>query len=514
MTKKICLYFLFPALFLGGFVTCSPHTPVPETTKLAQSPATDSFDLENRVKRIKLDNGLVVLLLRREGAPVFSVVNRVKVGNVEEVPGAYGLAHFFEHMAFKGTPTIGTDDFTREEPVLKELYQVGTQIVRLQGEGDKPEEHASLTQKLDALQKQDEALVNQNEFVNLLQRNGGANVNAATGNDFTSYTVSLPSNKLELWAYMESERFLHPVMRDFFVEKKVVEEERRMRIDNTPQGLLVEKFLETAFVNHPYESLVIGPMKDIKAFVPAQAREFFETYYIPSRMTLALVGNFELADAERIVRQYFGRLPAKADLGVKEADAKFVPTGFPQKVVLEKEDQPRFYLGYHRPAYRDPDDAVFDFVQQTLCAGRTSRLYQRLVLNEKKAVAVGCFSSFPGIRLNTLFAFYGTPVPGHTNDDLAKEIRIEVASLAAQGPTPEEMQKINQTLDAELIYDLQASSDLASKLTFFESLMGDWHHLFEQQKRYHQVTAEDVKRVTRKYFVAEREIMAALEDRK
>ena len=295
-----------------------------------------SLDLRSRVRRLTLDNGMKVLLLKRQGAPVFSTQMKLKVGNIEEEEGSYGLAHFFEHMAFKGTKKIGTKDFAAEKKVMDEIDTVGTMIVALkkQGKTEADEEFSKLLKKRRELEKKHSDLMVKNEFTQTLQRNGGVSLNATTSNDFTTYYVSLPANKMEMWAYMESQRFINPVMRGFFTEVDVVAEERRMRIDNTPQGRLYEALVGKAFDNSPYKTVVIGPPEDIQHYTPKVAQAFYDKYYIPSRMVLSIVGNFELDEGEKIVRKYFSAIPAKEDPVKKFAEQKF-DKSFPRSVEMK-----------------------------------------------------------------------------------------------------------------------------------------------------------------------------------
>jgi predicted Zn-dependent peptidase len=513
--------YLFKVLFffvviIFSLSACDKVSP-PNTT-IQEFPQVDvrdknSIDLMKRVKRLRLENGMTILLLKREGAPIFSANVRVRVGNVEEEEGSYGLAHFFEHMAFKGTKTVGTKNFAQEKPIIEAIEKTGTQLVDLFTAGKTGEPYKKLKEKLRGLQKKADEINLKNEFIEIFQRNGGFNVNASTSNDFTVYTVSLPSSKLELWAYLESMRLADPVLRGFFKEVDVVLEERRMRVDNSPNGLLIEKFLRTAFdKSNPYHEMVIGPSKDIAVYTPQKAKEFFKKYYTPSRIVLSIVGNFDMKQAEGVIKKYFGTIPAGTPVPLKEKTAQVIRhKEFPRKVILKREDRPRFYLAYHRPSYDSPDDHILDYVQEILCGGRTSRLFKKLVLEEKKAAAVTCYAAFPGFRMPTLFTFYAMPYADYSNKALKKDIEKEIKKLVEEGPTKDEMQQILNKLDANLIYSLQSNKGLAAKLTFFEALTGRWEFLYDQQKLFHQVTPADIQRVAKKYFVPEGEVMGALE---
>lgn len=468
------------------------------------------LDLRGKVKRLVLDNGMTFLLLKRDGAPTFSSQLVVKVGSIEEELGESGLAHFFEHMAFKGTDKIGTKDFQKEKPILDEILQVGTEIAFMKKAGKKPQEYAGLEKKRRALEAKENTYTVKNEFFNVLQKNGANDLNAATSADFTVYYTSLPANKLELWAYLESERLLHRVPREFFTEVDVVHEERRMSVDNSPEGRLFEAYLAAGFKTSPYRILTVGRAEDIQSYTPEAAQKFFDRYYIPSRMVGVLVGNFNLAEAQDIIRRYFDKIPARKDTVRPFAPERFIP-GEKRHVTVKGEATPRFYLGYHRPAYPHPDDIVFDVVQSLLCEGETARLYKKIVLEDGLAEAVDCYATFPGERLDSLFTFDALPLGSHTNAEVHDAIHRELSQLMAEGPSDKELTVVKNRIDAEIVYAMENNDGLASLLGYYETLTGGWEYLYELQKRTHDVTGDDVKRVLKTYFVSEREVSAYLE---
>jgi len=298
-------------------------------------------------------------------------------------------------------------------------------------------------------------------------------------------------------------------MRDFFTEVGVVAEERKMRVDNSPQGVMLEKFLDLAYDDSPYKTMVIGPAADIQNYTPALAKDFYKKYYTADRIVVALVGNFDLDKTEKIVRKYFGAVP-KAINTTQTEPLTHRANNFPRRDQIVRSEKPRFYLGYHRPSYKSDDDLVLDFVQNLLCNGRVSRLYKKLVLDDKKATTVVCYSAFPGVRLNTLFLFYAMPHDEYSNDDLLNAIKDEVKMLATQGPTPEELQRVKNNMEADLVYSLQSNGGLASQLSFYETLTGDWQYMLQMQKRFRTITAAQIQAVMAKYFVPEHEVMMEL----
>src|SRR5664279_4079910 len=223
--------------------------------------AQDLASYEKRVSVKALPNGLTIVLWRRPEAPVFSFFTLVDAGSAQDPRNETGLAHMMEHMAFKGTPDIGTTNYAAEKPA------------QLKGAWEQ------------AIKDADKYVV-QNQFGEIVESHGGVGVNAFTNYDETGYMYSMPSNMIELWAALESDRLMHPVMREFYKERNVVMEERRMRTDSQPTGRLVEQFLGTAFMANPYHRPTIGYAADLQSFSASDAAEFFKRYYVPSNMVI------------------------------------------------------------------------------------------------------------------------------------------------------------------------------------------------------------------------------------
>jgi len=462
--------------------------------------AQDLPRLENEVKVHTLDNGWTFLIYERPGAPVFSFSTVANVGSAQEVPGITGLAHMFEHMAFKGTPNIGTKDYKAE---LKALEKVDEAYHALDAARRDPEASTERVAQMEKAFKaaQDEAreYVKSNEFDELVERNGGVGMNATTQSDATIYYYSLPSNKMELFAYLESERFMHPVLREFYMERDVVQEERRMRVESTPFGRLLEQFVATAYIAHPYKSLGIGAMSDLKSFTREDAKAFYDKYYVPSNMTTAIVGDVKADELIPVLDKYFGRIPkgpAPPELRTVE------PPQNAEKIIrMPDPSQPIYAEAYHKGAATDPDEAVFDAISDVLSGGRTSRLYRRLVRDEKTAVAVQAFNGFPGNKYPTLYIVFAVPAPGHGNEDVRAAIHEELERLKTEPITDEELQMVKTRAKAELIRGLRSNQGLANQLAFYQTLYGDWSELMRSVERIDAVTKEDILRVAKKTFV-------------
>lgn len=476
----------------------------------ASLPAQNIASFEKRVSVRTLDNGLTVLVLERPEAPVFSFFTFVDVGGAQEVPGITGLAHMFEHMAFKGTHTIGTTDWAAEQKALERVEETYAAYDRAR-RAPKPD-----ADRVAALEKEwQEAMAAANEFVvpnefsKIVDQTGGVGMNAGTGSDSTVYFYSMPSNRLELWAYLESERFVEPVMREFYKERDVVMEERRMRTESNPIGRLIEQFLVTAFTAHPYGQPVVGWPSDLRTFSATDAEEFYRTYYVPSNMTIAVVGDVEADEAFPIVEKYFGRLP-KGDAPPTLRTMEPIQNA-ERRVILRDAAQPFYIEGYHRPAGTHPDDAVYDVISDLMSSGRTSRLYRSLVRDQKIAAAAAGLSGFPGTKYPHLFAFLAIPTPGNTPEDLETAIHAEIERLKTEDVSAEELEMVKTRAKANLIRALDSNSGLAGQLATAQARYGDWRELFRSVDRIEKVTAADIRRVANETFRPSNRTVALIE---
>ena len=466
----------------------------------AAAGAQDLAAFEKRITVKQLENGLTLLVCERPQAPVFSFFTHVDVGSAQEVPGITGLAHMFEHMAFKGTGRIGTTDFEREKLALarvEEAYAAYDEARRRPVGRDAREVAEKEKTWKAAIQEADRYVV-KNEFGEIVEREGGEGLNASTSADATGYEYSLPSNRLELWAYLESERFAHPVFREFYKERDVVAEERRMRTDSQPIGRLLEQFLATAFVAHPYGHPVVGWPSDLDAFSATDAERFFKTYYVPGNIVIALVGDLRGREVVPLVERYFGRLPR----GAKPEPLRTVepPQIAEKEIVLVDPSQPVYLEGYHKPGALDRDDAVYDVLADLLSEGRTSRLYRSLVRDKKIAATCEGFHGFPGDKYPNLFAFFAMATPGHTNAEIAVAMHAEIEKLRREQVSDAELAMVKTRVRANLIRKLNDNEGLAEQLATVQALYGDWRELFRRVERIDKVSKADVLRVAAATF--------------
>ncbi|NLT65362.1 MAG: insulinase family protein [Acidobacteria bacterium] len=467
---------------------------------LPAAAAQNLADFEKDVTEFTLDNGLKFIVLERHDAPVVSCYTHVDVGAVDEVKGITGLAHIFEHMAFKGTSTIGTKDYQAEAKALERIDAAFKALKEelQKGKRSDPKRVEELRRQLAKEQQEAQQYLVHDEFEEALKREGATGLNAGTSYDYTVYMVNLPSNKLELWMLMESERFLDPVLREFYKERDVVMEERRLRTETQPVGRLLEEFLAVAYKAHPYGEPVIGHMSDLQTVTREEAEEFFRKYYVPSNMIVAIVGDVQPARVKELAARYFGRIPGKPE---PEAVETVEPRQIGERrVVISDPAQPFVLVGYHKPGINHEDDAVFDAITDIMGTGRTSRLYKSLVKEKRISVEASGFQGMPGVKYPGLFLFYSVPARGHTNEENLKAIYEEIDRLKNEQVTAEELEKAKTRARASLIRQLDSNQGLAQQLAFFETITGDWRNLFRQLERIEKVTAQDIQRVAQTYF--------------
>jgi predicted Zn-dependent peptidase len=474
--------------------------------------AQDMASFEKNLTVHKLPNGLTVLIYRRPVAPVFSFFTYVDVGAAQEVPGITGLAHMFEHMAFKGTSVIGTKDFAGEKAALAKVdgayHAYDAERLKVQGpDGAKLD---ALKKALKDSQEAADQFIEKNEFSKIVDRAGGVGMNASTGSDQTVYFYSLPANKVELWAYLESSRFLDPVFREFYKERDVVMEERRLRTESTPTGRLFEQFSSTAFIAHPYKQPVVGYMSDLMSFTREDAEAFYKKYYVPANMTVAIVGDVKPEEVIPIVDTYFGRIPA----GPRPDALRTIepPQTAEKSVVLTDPSQPVYMEGYHRPNNISPDDPIYDVISDVLSTGRTSRLYRTLVRDKKIAANAGVLNGFPGGKYPTLIAVRAIPAPGHTNAEVQAAIREQLERLKTEPITDDELKTVKTRAKADLIRSLDSNSGLSRQLAVTQARQGDWHEMFRYIDRLDKVTKEDVMRVAQATFIAQNRTVGMIEN--
>ncbi len=474
--------------------------------------------LSDRVVEHTLSNGLKILMVERHTVPTISFQITYKVGSVNETNGITGIAHLYEHMAFKGTERLGTIDYEKERPLLEALEKQVAELNQAHLEKGKPDagripgsvpgDIDTLKKAFETTEKEARAWVVNNELGEIYNRNGAAGFNATTGRDVTSYTVSLPANRLPLWLALESDRMAHSVLREFYKEKEVVLEERRLRVETNPMGKLYEAFFATAFAAHPYAYPTLGWPSDLSALSATRTAEFFKTHYGPNNTVIAMVGDFKAAEVILLLERYFGPIPAVA---IPPAVVTVEP---PQegerRVEVTADAHPQIVIGYHKPAISHPDDAALDVIDALLSEGRSSRLNKLLVEEKKIAIGVSTQNGTPGARFPNLFAISATPRAPHTTAELEEAIDAELARMKREPPTEKELEKVIANIDAALIRSLRVNSGLAAQLAYFEAVAGSWRYLLSNREAISKVTGEEVMRVAQTYFTKSNRTVATL----
>ena len=466
-----------------------------------------------------LSNGMKLLMVARHDDPAVAGGWVVHVGSSNERPGITGIAHLFEHMMFKGTPTIGTTNYQRDLEIIAEQEKLRDQMRAEEGEmrkawrrGEvedltKPENKSArykeLEKKFNALIAEQRLILVKNEFDSIYRGNGGSGMNAFTSDDMTGYFITVPANKLQLWMWMESERLLRPVFREFYAERDVVFEERRMRTESTPLGKFEETFNAMFWESHPYGWPTVGWPSDIPAISKAQADEFYATYYAPQNITLILVGDLDPEKTTQEAEKYFSRIPR----GTKEApDVVTLEVTQPaeKRMNAEAETNPQVDILWHTVPFGHKDSYPLAIMGQILST-RTGRLYKGLVLGKQLATETWAWQGSQ--KWAGRFNAGGEAKDGVKLDDLEAALYAEIDKLKTDEAPAEELQKVKNNFAAAEYRKLSSNMAILMQLIQNDGL-GNWREINEAAAKYQAVTAGDVKRVAQTYFTKENRAVA------
>ena len=465
-------------------------------------------DFEKRVTEFTLANGMHFIIFERHEAPVVSFHSYVNAGAVNDPGGETGIAHMFEHMAFKGTETIGTKNYSLERLAMDQTEKIYDQYNAERNKGSKadPKKLQELEERLKASMEKADNYVIPNAYPQLIEENGGVGMNAGTAEDSTNYFYNFPRNRLELWFLLESQRFYDPVFREFYKERDVVREERRMRVESSPQGLLEEILLATAFEAHPYRNMPGGWASDIENFRLTEAVQFYKEYYVPSNITIGIAGDVDPKECRRLADKYFSILPAgPTPPGPRTVEP--VQRG-EKRAEVQTPAQPFIAMAYKRPNQNDKDDVVFDVLGEILAGERTGLLYTELVRDQK--ISLGAFAepTFPGGKYPNLFIFFLVPNMGHSVEENEKACYEIVERLKKDRVTDATLNRIKTKVRAALIRQMDSNAGMAAALTSYYVNYGDWRKMFTEIDEVDKVTPDDVIRVAKQYLVPERRTVA------
>lgn len=456
-----------------------------------------------------LPNGMRFLILERLGAPTVSFVVGYEVGSVNEVLGYTGIAHMLEHMMFKGTTTIGTRDLQKELELFPLMDEVADSIraERARRQGADSARLAALGRWLRALEDSARAFTTPNELDRILAQNGARGLNATTGVEATYYFVDLPTNRAQLWFVLEADRMRNPVFREFYTERDVVAEERRTRVETEPAALLREALLAAAYRVHPYGVPVIGHSSDIQNFTRRQVEEYYRRYYGPNNAVVAIVGHIDADSMVAWADRYFASIPAGNE--PPPVLAQEPPQRGERRVEIVFDAEPQLQIGWHTVGETHPDHPALSILASILTGGRTTRLYRRLVLEDRIATSVSA-GMVPGDRYPALFVVSATPVAPHTTNELEGAIYAELERLAAEPPDSMEIQRVRNQIEAGEVRRLRSNFALAFQLAESATKYGDWRATFRLARRLQTVGPDHIRRVVRRYFTRENRTVATL----
>lgn len=469
--------------------------------------AFDFTELEDAVSERTLDNGLKIIVMERHDAPVVSFVTWANVGAVDDPKGYTGLAHMFEHMAFKGTEVLGSKDIVQEKKLMA-VEDSLFMLLRAERNKGRMVDSARVAELEEAYNNAREAsfqLVVPNAYGETIDREGGVGLNAFTAADQTVYFYSLPSNKVELWMALESERFYKPVLREMYKERDVIAEERRMSYESRPFGRAFEELRCMSFKAHPYGVPGIGHMSDILYYSRDEARAFFQKYYGPSNLVVAIVGDVNPEDVFKLADQYWGRIPYRP---APERIATVEPEQQGERrMVMEDPSQPIYMASWHIPDARHPDKPAIDAFMDYLCGGRTSVLYKSMIKEKKNALVVQGSADFLAGKYPTIAVVLAMPSQGHTNAECEQDIFDGIKYLQENLISNEDVEKIKARAKSNFIAGggfgggLNSNLGMAMQLASYQTDTGNWRNMFTELDRINAVTAEDIQRVAKKYFI-------------
>jgi len=501
--KRLVLPFVFLSLF---FVSLSAAVP------------------EGLVKSFTLQNGMKFLVVERHEAPTISCVILYDVGSADEPFGKTGMAHLLEHLMFKGSKEMGTTDWEKERPLFDQSnaethkWIEAMEVSRKENPPGVFPEDVKITQT-EAIKKEEAALkeildkerqfIIKDEFWGTYDRNGGRNQNAFTSEDRTVYFVILPANKLELWGIMESQRMDKAVFREFFSERDVVMEERRLSDETDPDGRIWETLQGEAFRNHPYGRPVVGWWDDLRHLSQEDEAAFYHAYYKPNNAVAVVAGDTTVEKVKAVAEKYFGPLPSREI--PKRHWTQEPPMEGRREANVVFDAQPQIVLAYRAPGAQHPDFPALQLAASILGGGESARLNKRLVLKDK--IASSAYAWCGEMRDPYLLNVWCVPFKGHSVDEMEKAIKEEVEKLKKDGPEEKELAKVKNEHHANSIYRLESPVWLALWLGGNEQKYGDWREGYRYLDRIDAVTAADIQRVLSKYLVFENEVKVTLQQK-
>ncbi|MEJ2482412.1 MAG: pitrilysin family protein, partial [Gemmatimonadota bacterium] len=468
--------------------------------------APPGADLPVRV--VALDNGMRFLVLERPAAPTVAFVVTYPVGGVNESLGSTGTAHLLEHLLFKGSGTIGTRDVVAERRLFARMDALQDTLLLLRGRRSPDSTRMRTMQEgIAALEDSARTLVIPNEFDAILARVGARGLNATTSHEATTYFVELPSNRAELWFALESDRMRDPVFREFYTERDVVMEERRLRIETSPGGRMYEEHLAAAFTMHPYGVPVVGYMSDLVNLTRRQVADYHRRYYGPDNAVVAVVGAVDAAQVESWARTYFDDLepghPPPPVLAREPEQAG------PRRVELRMDAGPSLRMGWKVPPATHPDAPALSMLAALLTGGTTAHL-QKALVDEGRWVSYVGASMGPGDLDPRLFTLDLTPRAPHSVETVEAAVLEALDAFMREPPSDAALERVRTRIAAGDVRRLRSNLGLASQLSYAEAVLGDWRSGFRLGDAIRTVTPSQVLDVARRYLRPEGLTVATL----
>lgn len=464
--------------------------------------------LKNNVVERKLANGITVLMMNRGYSPTVALEISFRAGSVDESYDTSGAAHILEHMLFKGTEEFGTKDYASERKILNRIEAVGETIDRLKLENPGNTRIPQLEAELKSLEEQQAMYSDNSTYDMVYSVNGGVGFNAGTSKDMTSYVVQLPSDKLELWAGVESERLKKPVLREYYKERNNVYEER-LTYESNPGRVIYESLYATAFTAHPYRHPVIGWKSNVRYMSVHDVRRFYRDYYIPSRMTITVVGKIDIEKTYSIIDRYFGSMKSRPEPGgIKIIEPQQQGE---RRAVVRMASRPMLLIAWKKPAVPSIDDFTFDIIASALGSGDSSRLYKSLVIDRKVANNIYAWNGAPGARYDNLFGIFASPADGVTPEQLEQEIYAEIKRFR-EGITAGEIERVINMSESEFIFMLDDNESIAGQLGYCQTVFGDWRYLVSYIDMIKSINMDMVRAAMDKYMNDDNRTVVVLKD--
>jgi predicted Zn-dependent peptidase len=464
--------------------------------------AQDLKQFEKKVTEFTLANGLHFILVERHEAPVVSFRTWVDAGSSEDPANQTGLAHLVERMGYKGTETFGTSDWVAEKKALDVVEEAADKLQEERNKGPRAaaDRLELLRLDLDSAMDRAAAYSHPGEYTAFMQSSGADGLNSATAFDHTEFSCNLPSNRIELWFLMESQRLLTPVFRAFYGERDAALSEERTTVGNNSLGMMVRDLVATAFPTGPYHNPSIGWPSDIAGLRTREARGFYEKYYVPSNMVMTIVGDINPDECRKMAERYFGPLPSRPS-PPKLSDSETAQLG-PRTFELDVPTQPVVGVGFRRPSDKSPDAPVFTIINLILTGGHTGLLYKELVEKQRLAVEARGVSAYPASRFPCLFAIMVLPAKDRPHQDVEKALETALTGLTTQRVDDEMLNRARTMARVGFIHELETNAGISATLPAYYMAYGDWRELFTAMADVQKVTADDVLRVAHRYLVA------------